>query len=254
MLAVTLAAPLVACAPSLVSSPVEDKLPDPIDFEKVPRKFESLPDGLHGTRYGMFLFGEEGEHRVWAVLSKREKEAKVLDLLCLDLDADGKVGEEGERFEAKVKKGYKGEPEAVFEIGDLRHPEPDVVHTDVKITWTPSSVRYRMMWRGKTLTMGGFGPSHDVYAGFGESPADATIYVPGFDRPLEFERWGTDALPIGGSPDFKVFLGARGSNRGAFSSGDDDLLRKGRCVVATLVYKDTKGKERKERSHLRGRC
>lgn len=221
----------------------------PIDFAKVPRSLVSEPTYLAEPRFGLFLFGLDGDVRIWTVLDKSWTDGEVYDVLYIDRDADGVLGEPGERLEGVVNDG-----EAVFEIGTFRQPGSETIHEQFEITWTKTSVRFRMLWRGKTLTMGGYGPKHDTYAPFGSSPAEATIYVPGYDRPLEFEHWMSGTLHTDRSTDFKVFLGHRGSREGAFSCGDDELLPKGEYVLATLVYRDAEGRTRRHQIKLEERC
>jgi len=235
--------------PALLLLPFVFADPEPIDFTSVPERPREEAAYLGSPRYGMFLFGAEGRHAMWAVLDQRDPEGEVYDVLHLDLDADGVLGEEGERFEG-VAEG-KGR---TFTIGDLRQPGSEAVHTDFEVTWTPDSVRWRMHWRGGPITWGGYGPKRETYAGFSEDPAEATVYVPGFDRPLEFEHWMSDELVAGESKDFKVFVGARGSVRGAFSCGDDEFLPEGEYLLATLIYRDLDGKTQRFQAKLRERC
>ena len=228
--------------------PLGDKT-QAIDFDKVSRALSSEPTYVVEPHYGMFLFGPASDVRVWAVLDKSSKQAGAYDVLYLDRDADGVLGEEGERLTAKVEKGN-----ALFEIGDFTQPGTDTVHTEFTLTWTEQSVRFRMLWRGQTLSMGGFGPYRETYASFGKSRKKATIYVPGYDRPLEFEHWMSDKMIAGERKSFKVFVGARGSRTGAFSCGDDKFLPKGEHVVATLIYTDEEGDQQRVRTKLAERC
>ncbi len=239
-------------APSCAALPADV---EPIDFAKIPRTLESEPTYVGEPRYGLFLLGEEGEHRVWAVLDKRDAEQDHYDVLYIDRDADGVLGEPGERVDGKLKKDGEGHvTAAAFAVGDVSHPGSERVHTGFKITWTPASARFQMMWDGETKTMGGFGPTRDTYASFGASPEDATVYVPGYDRPLEFEHWMSGTMTIGQANEFKVFLGAKGSRRGAFSCGDQQLLPDGEHVVATLHYTDAEDEEQTVRVKLAERC
>jgi hypothetical protein len=130
-----------------------------------------------------------------------------------------------------------------------------VVHKDCKITWTPKiGVRFKMLWRGSKVTFGGYGPAHDTYAAFAATPAKAPVFVPGWDRPFEFERWIADPLRRGQDSDFKVFVGNRGDRVGAFAAVDDKFLPEGEYVVATLHYTDGSGKPAHAQFDLRERC
>lgn len=251
----------------MVGASGPDTLPAPIDFTAIDRKIKSEPDYVAKPRYGLFLFGEDADVRVWAVLDKSAADAVAYDVLYIDRDADGVIGEDGERVEGKVKGKTEDSATAVFDIGDFAQPtleasdgapgtapKKPVVHEAFKVTWTKDSVRYRMMWNGDTVTMGTFGPTRETYASFGESPKTATVLVPGFDRPLEFDHWMCGTLPIGEEKSFKVFLGARGSERGAFSCGDQKLLPAGEHVLATLIYESDEGDEKRVLYKLRERC
>lgn len=235
-------------------SPVAES-PTLIEYGEIPRGIAGEPEYVGAPRYGMFLFGEAGEARVWAVLDKSRAKSETYDVLHLDVNGNGTIGEEGECFHGETTGAS-----SVFEIGDFVEPgtetEPGraVVHRDFRITWTKASVRFKMMWRGELLNQGGFGPTRKTYASFGESPETATIYGLGYNRPLEFEHWMSDQLTAGESKDFKVFVGTRGSSRGAFSCGNDKFLPEGEYVLTTLIYTDHEGKEQRHRTRLEGRC
>ena len=225
---------------------------EPIDFSKVPREVGKLPS-LTSKKplYGLFLFGLRGDTRVWAVLDQSDPSGEIYDRLYFDRNGDGDLTASNERFESE--KGPRGNH--VFKIGALRDPgQEDAIHTGFEITWTPDSIRYSMQWRGKKRSFGTFGPRRELYQKFAASVAEAPIFVPGYDRPLEFEHWMCDRLTPGQAIDFKVFVGQRGSTRGSFSSVDDKFLPAGQTVQATLIYKDGDGKEQRVRALLQNRC
>ena len=124
------------------------------------------------------------------------------------------------------------------------------MHTDFTLTYRKTSVFYKMRWRGKHVTMGSYGPTSATYAQFTPTPHTAPILVPGHDRPLAFEHWMSGTLTRGKSTYFKVFVGNRGSRRGAFSSTDDKFLEKGEWVSATLLYTDVNGKRQRYAAKL----
>ena len=226
--------------------------PRPIDFNKVERKIQKLPQ-LLAPRYGLFLFGFNGEKKVWAVVDKSSKHAKTHDLLYLDKNADGDLTQKGERFEGEVSKSHWG-TQAVFSIGEFTDPATNAVHTEFKITYTPKSVRYRMLWRGKKVTMGSYGPTGDSYVNFAPSIKTAPILVPGWDRPFQFEHWMSGTLQRGQPSHFMVFVGNRGSRTGAFTCVDDQFLPAGEYVLATLLYRDGRGKRQRYQAKLTSRC
>jgi hypothetical protein len=219
--------------------------PAPIAFGKVDRTIRKLP-ALAARRpplYGLFLFGPDGRTRVWAVLDATGD--GPYDLLYLDRNADGNLTAADERLAGEGGK---------FEIGDFTEPGTDVIHTGFRITWTKDGTRYRMKWGGGAITMGPFGPAPDKYADFAPSPAEAPIFVPGTERPFEFEHWMSGTLARGAETDFKVFLGNRGDRTGAFTCVDDKFLPKDEFVVAELRYRDGQGKERRAIAELKERC
>jgi len=228
----------------------QDAPPKPIDFSKVPRGIAKQPRYVAAPLFGLFLFGKQGEKRVWAVLDKSAPDAATYDVLYLDRNADGELGAD-ERYQGAV---VAAAGRANFTIGRFRDPASEAVHTEFKLTYNPSSVSFSMRWRGKELTMGLYGPESSTYAKFATSPKDAPVFVPGYDRPLEFEHWMSGTLQRGGVTDFKVFVGHRGSRRGAFCSSDDKFLPAGEYVAATLIYTDVDGKRKRFQAKLTERC
>ena len=228
----------------------------PIDFAQVDRTIGKLPQLGDDARYGLYLFGSGGETRVWAVLDRSSAD-QPYDVLYLDRNGDGDLTGADEKLLGRPRQGRTAGPDAdhEFVIGDFRPPGGDATHQDFRITWTKASgVRFRMLWRGEKVTFGGYGPSREVYAPFGATPAKAPIFVPGYDRPLEFERWMATPLQRGGETDVRIFVGQRGDRTGAFSAVDDEFLPAGELLVATLRYRSSDGDERRARFELRQRC
>ncbi len=217
----------------------------PIDFTKVDRTIRKLPE-LKSEKplYGLFLFGVDGETRVWAVLDATAK-GKEYDVLYLDRNADGDLTASDEKL--------AGEGGA-FTIGKFEEPGTDVIHTDFTITWTKESIRYAMKWAGGPVTMGCYGPTRETYAQFGPSPKEAPIFVPGTDRPFEFEHWMSGTLARGAVTDFKVFIGNKGDRTGAFTCVDDKFLKAKERVLVQLVCRDAAGKEQRLTAELTERC
>ena len=230
----------------------------PIDFSAVPRTIGKLPEcKTDHPLYGLFLFGPKGETRVWAVLDKSRPDAPAFDVLHLDVNANGDLTDEGERFTGKVT-GVGEQLQTTFTIGRFVQPgtppEAPRVHTDFSIEWTATRISYRMHWNGGPITMGCYGPDASSYGSFTTDPKTAPILVPGHDLPFQFETWLSGDLARGPFNMFKVFVGNRGSTTGAFSCVDDKFLKPDEFVVATLIYKDLTGKEQSKRYELRERC
>lgn len=231
--------------------------PRPIAFAEVDRDIGKLPELVAAEPlYGMFLFGHNGEHRVWAVLDKSTVELDHYDVLYIDRNADGDLTARGERIAAELRRtGAKRENvHARFAIGDFRDPGSKAVHEQFELSWRKDSVRFKMLWRGDKVTMGSYGPTRDTYQNFRSSPATAPIFVPGYDRPFEFQHWMCDRLPRGGATDFKVFVGNRGDRTGAFACVDQDFLTEHEYVQATLLYRDTDDEQQSLLVKLTRRC
>jgi hypothetical protein len=232
--------------------------PAPIDFDKVPRTIPKAPAfTAEKPLYGLFLFGKQGQARVWAVLDKSQRQSPVYDVLFLDRNANGDLTEPGERFTAKKDLGDSGgEAYCRFQIGDFKDPGTGDLHTEFRITWWQNRVGFFMKWRGDKPTLGSYGPTPATYGVFASSLEHAPILVPGHDQPFQFLHWMSDVLKRGQPNDFKVFIGNPGSGTGAFSCVDDDFLpRDGRhYVVATLIYKNAAGQSREARYELKDRC
>jgi hypothetical protein len=225
-----------------------------IDFATVERKIAKPPSVTAAARYGLFLFGRDGETRVWAILDRSDPKREVYDVLYLDKNGNGDLTEAGECFHGKAGQ-YAGAPSSIFEIGEYAPPGGGAAHKDFTITWTPGfGVRFKMLWHGEKVTFGGYGPTNDSYAAFGSSIASAPIFVPGYDRPFAFEVWMPDTLRRGADADVKVFVGNRGDRRGAFSAVDDKFLAVEDSPVATLRYEDRNGAAKVLEWELQQRC
>ena len=75
-----------------------------IDYAKIDRKLAKEPTYVAEPRYALFVFGLEGKARMWAVLDKSDAESPYYDVLYLDLDADGDLTDDGERFQGTYNK------------------------------------------------------------------------------------------------------------------------------------------------------
>jgi hypothetical protein len=251
---------LLLCCAALAQQPAPPAAaPQPIDFQKVDRTPPKLPASDAPRLYGIYLFGLQGEHRVWAVLEGATTKEHGPKVLYFDLDGNGDLTAPGERFEGKpagkASSGKPGPADVKFALGSYQPPGSDATHEDFTITWTAAlGVRFKTIWRGSQVSFGGYGPSHDQYVAFADSPQQAPVFVPGWDRPFEFERWIAEPLKRGGSTDFRVFVGNRGDRVGAFAAVDDKFLPADEFAVATLHYRDQDGKPQTERFELKQRC
>ena len=225
----------------------------PIEFAEVPRKVSALPEfGSEQPRFGLFLFGLNGETRVWAALDEGNPGDGFYDVLYLDRDADGNLAEE--RPIAGVRRPQTESHSVDFQIGDFAVPGCEDVHRDFRLTYHDFRVSFKMKWKGEKITMGLYGPDSESYGAFATTLEDAPVFVPGYDRPFTFEHWYSGTLSRTSATEFKVFIGNRGSRTGAFCCVDDSFLPVGEYPVATLIYHDQTGKEHRHRVKLTERC
>ncbi len=219
----------------------------PIDFAKVDRTIRKLPElGSEKPLFGLYLFGIGGETRVWAVLDASTKGKKEYDVLHLDRNADGDLTGKDEL----IKGERTSEGEISFTVGDFREPGTEVVHKGFTIRWTETDVRYGMKWAGGAAVEG---PCGSRRAHFTHSPKEAPIFVPGTERPFDFEQWGSDALKRGKENDFKVVMGNRGDRPGAFTCVNNRFLPEGERILVQLVCKDETGVDRRLTGELKER-
>ena len=97
-----------------------------VSLNRLKRDPPKLP-GLSSTKplYGLFLFGERGEKRVWAVLDESRPQSSTYDVLFLDLNGDEDLTQPNERFVAGSRPARLGdEVMCKFEIGRFTEP-PD---------------------------------------------------------------------------------------------------------------------------------
>jgi len=223
------------------------------DLGKVDRRISRQPAyKAKQPLYGLYLFGPQAKTRVWAVLDKSQPDAPDYDVLYFDRNADGDLTAANERIEGKTD----GE-RMTFSVGSFTDPLCGQKHTDLTISrhgGASPRVMLEMKWCGKVVVRGGYAPDPGPYTQFAASPAEAPVLWPAADGAFRFQFWQAQPLAIGQVPDVRVFLGHRGHGRNTFCAVPDTFLLKEVPVLATLIYKDTGGKERRVRSELRERC
>jgi hypothetical protein len=196
--------------------------------------------------YGLAVFGLKAA-RVWMVLDQTDPKGKY-DVLHIDRDADGDLTGPGER----VTLGAENR----FRLGDWVDPT-GAKHTDfnIRLSGEPPTVMLGLGWRGKFRFGGGYPEEAEAgYLRFAATPADAPVLVMNGDGPFRFQRWYGGKLPIGGSDDFKVFLGQPGRGASTFCAAQEHFLPQGEFVRATLIYRDGMGKEQRSVCELKERC
>jgi hypothetical protein len=202
--------------------------------------------------YGLYVFGPDAKTRVWAVLDKSQPGATAYDVLYFDRNADGDLTAANERIEGKTENGR-----VQFDMGSFTDPLTGQKHTEFVLSYRPQEdgmVMLSMKWCDQVVIRGGYAPKPGPYTQFAVSPAKAPVLWPGADGPLSFQFWSMSPLVIGSEEELRVFLGHRGHGTNTFCAVPDTFLPKQVPVLATLIYRDINGKEKRAQSELRERC
>ena len=203
--------------------------------------------------YCLLVFGSKAPTKVWAVLDKSQADGKHYDVVFVDLDADGDLTDEGERFTA-TPNPYG---ESHFKLADFADPTTGDKHTEFKLTISerrPSHL-FSLRWRGKHKLGGGYPEIPDGgYMRFAARPADAPILRIDGDGPFRFQRWYLDDLRIGMAGDVKLFVGLPGEGKNAFFAFQEHVLPEKCGVRATLIYENQQGEKLEAESELLERC
>ena len=232
------------------------------DLAKIERKIGKEPGYWSGRPlYGLYVFGPKAGTRIWTVLDRSWVSRGEYDILYIDRNGDGDLTGPGERIGGKVE--GKGEERSVtFEVGEIRGPTTEAVATKVRFfNFGEGSVGAFLNVRGDHFFSTGFAEAFQAGTPpgqFATKPADAPIFWPGIESPLHFQRryWrGMDPiLRIGAGNEFHVFLGHRGVGRATFCAMGESELPAKVPVLATLIYTDAGGKEKRSSDELRERC
>jgi hypothetical protein len=223
------------------------------DLSKVERRIAKEP--VYKAKqplYGLYVFGPEAKTLAWAIFDKSKADAEEYDILYFDRKCDGDLTAPENRIEGKVESGS-----VTFAIGSFTDPLTKQKHTEMSITrqgGNDSKVMLRMKWCEKVMIRGGYAPEVGPYTQFATSAKEAPVLWPGADGLFSFQFWELQPLFIGESGDVRVFLGHQGHGRNTFCAVPDTFLPKEVPVLATLLYKDKDGKERRAQSELRERC
>ena len=226
--------------------PVHALAAEPPDLTKIDRRIVREPKYISKRPlYGLYVFGPRAATRAWAVLDKSKAEMDEYDVLYFDRNANGDLTEPGERLTGSGK----------INVGTFKDPGTGDVHENLTISRkTDGSVFIRMIWKGKEPVVGGYAEDPGPYCQFAESPekCDPLACAEG---PLAFGRRVFDkSLPVGGSGDARVFLGHQGFGPNTFCAVTQDFLPPDVPVLATLIYTDGMGRERRSQNELRERC
>jgi len=227
---------------------------EPFDYTKVSRKIASEPKYTAAPRYALLLVGTEGKTRIWMAMDKSKAAGDLYDVFYLDRDGDGNLGEEGERVAAPVnaKDGID------FRLGKVEIPEAKVLLEDIQVTNYPMGktrinlITFRM--DGKVTLYGAYGPN-GTYLQFGESPEKAPILHAAPSGVLSFMHMGPEEMKIGEEDSVMVYVGVRGSGPASFLAVDESFLDLDKDkLFVTLVARDAKGKEIRQRTQIKEHC
>ena len=145
----------------------------------------------------------------------------------------------------------------MFKLDEFTDPATGAKHSafTVRVSSAEPTVMLSLRWRGKVKFGGGYPEDPEAgYLRFAARPKDAPVVWVHGDAPFRFQRWYGGKLPIGGSEDFKVFLGQPGRGPSTFAAAKEHFLPPGEIVLATLIYRDTMGKEQRLVCELKERC
>ena len=224
--------------------------PAAFDYSRVDRKIAGQPKYAAWPRYALLLLGSEKQTRIWMALDKSKAAGAAYDVLYIDRDADGILGEAGERVTGVAD----DEGGVDFSVGKLELPASKLVLEDFEISHRPPETIFMFKLNDKVKIYGVYGPA-GVFFQFGDSPEKAPV--------LHVDPWGTwtfflagpDEMKIGQEENVMFYAGHRGSGPATFMALDEHFLDldKDRIFV-TLIAKDAQGKELRERAQLKEHC
>jgi hypothetical protein len=229
-------------------------LQEPFDYSKVDRKIASEPKYAAAPRYALLLVGTEGKTRLWMAMDKSKADADQYDVLYLDRDGDGNLGEDGERVAAPVNE--RGGID--FRLGKVEIPEAKVLLENLQVTSYPHEKKQLMFFSfkmdGKVTMYGAYGPN-GTYLHFAESRDKAPILHAAPSGTLSFLHMGPEEMKIGDEDTVMLYVGARGSGPATFLAVDEHFLDLDKDkIFVTLVARDAKGKEIRQRTQLKEHC
>lgn len=218
-----------------------------IDFGKIERKLKSEPKYEMAPKYAMLMVGSEGKIRMWMAIDVQVGD----DVVYIDRDADGVLGEEGERFVARKDK-YGN---LLATIGKIEFPDQKIVLEDLVVHTRQarqlrSSLHVSFRMNGKVSVFGGWNGLE-----WGDSPLKAPFFHSDPFGTLSFRSTGPAELKIDQEENVTLNVGNPGSDPNSFCIVDENFLdpEKDKLFV-TLLAKDSKGNELKARFQLKEHC
>jgi hypothetical protein len=228
---------------------------DALDLSKVERRIAREPQRVCAKpRYCLVLLGPEAKTRIWMLVDKSQADAKHYDVAYVDLNANGDLTDEGERFQVQPNP----DGESHFKFPDLVDRATGQTHTLFKLTVAEERrtlFLVALTWNGKWKMAGGYPENPDGgYMQFGATPEEAPILHANGDGPFQFQFWYPEKLAIGGQTDVKLFVGLPGVGRNSFWAFSQHVLPEKIGVDATPVYEDTSGNTHELPQPLLERC
>ncbi len=227
-----------------------------VDYAKIDRRIAKEPKYNASPRYALFLFDPKGEFRVWAVLDKSKADAPHYDVLYFDMNGNGDLTEEGERFTGAYDEKTKT---LCIAVGKLAVLHTKLVHTDLKFLTVErhdyKGFWFSMKWNGTDAVDGGythFSTDNTIYS---TSAKAAPILRPTILGPLGFLIPDKLTLPIGDAKDVQFIVGNPGSGPDTWCAVHEHFLIPGKDrIIATLIAKDAAGREVRVRTEIKKRC
>ena len=235
---------------AIVNSPAAE----PLDLSRSDRKITKEPEyTAKQPLYGLVVIGPDAKKRYWMVLDKSSADNEKYDVVYVDFNGNGDLTEPTEKVTAKSD-GSR----VRFQFPDVIDLKTGIKHTGFNLSIAdrdPATQMASLLWKGEHKFGGGYPENPDNgYFRFGSSPEIAPILWMNGDGPFRFQRWYSGELRIGEADDFKVFLGVLGVGQSSFCAFQHHVLPEDEPVVATLIYNDKDGKERRVKSVLEDRC
>jgi hypothetical protein len=219
-------------------------LQEPFDYSKVDRKIASEPKYVAAPKYALLLFGPEGKTRMWMAMDKSSVDAKHYDVLYLDSDGDGKLGEEGERFsESELRSDC-----IVILPGAIAIDGVELKGFRLHNYFGRSNPH---IWVSMKVNDVASMSARDLQ--FASSPGKAPILYANPRGLLSFVHEGPDEMQIGTTTKFMLYAGIRGVD--SFMAVDENFLKLDRDkIVVTVIAKDRDGGSVQRQSRLMEHC
>lgn len=228
--------------------------PAALDFTKVDRTIKKQPKYVGEPLYALLLLGTEGKTRIWMALDKSKAGRIDYDVLYIDRDGDGDLGEEGERIAGTADEHDR----TVMKVGKVEFAEAKLVLENLTVTRYPKEeppmnfVSFTL--NGKVRMTGGYGSNH-TYLKFKPTLEEAPVLLADPWGPLSFHHAGPEELNVGEEETVMLYVGNRGSGFGSFTAVDEDFLDLSKDkIIVTLIAKDREGKEFRQRTQLKEHC